>query len=43
MRRVMKSLGHIVEAVSCVAEFLAYLELVEAACLIADVRRVKRR
>src|SRR5882762_151212 len=37
MRRLMKSLGHNVEAFSCAADFLASPRLVETACLIADV------
>jgi FixJ family two-component response regulator len=38
MRRLMKSLGHNVEAFSCAADFLASSRLVETACLIADVQ-----
>jgi FixJ family two-component response regulator len=38
MRRLMKSLGHNVEAFSCAADFLASPRLVETACLIADVQ-----
>lgn len=37
MRRLMKSLGHSVEAFSSAADFLASPRLVETACLIADV------
>jgi len=35
--RLMKSLGHSVEAFSSAADFLASPRLVETACLIADV------
>jgi FixJ family two-component response regulator len=38
MRRLMKSLGHNVEAFLCAADFLASPRLVETACLIADVQ-----
>ena len=38
MRRLMKSLGHNVEAFSCAADFLASPRLVETSCLIADVQ-----
>jgi FixJ family two-component response regulator len=38
MRRLMKSLGHNVEAFSCAADFLASPRLVETVCLIADVQ-----
>jgi FixJ family two-component response regulator len=37
MRRLMKSLGHSVEAFSSATDFLASPRLVETACLIADV------
>jgi FixJ family two-component response regulator len=37
MGRLMKSLGHSVEAFSSAADFLASPRLVETACLIADV------
>jgi FixJ family two-component response regulator len=37
MRRLMKSLGHSVEAFSSAADFLASPRLVETACVIADV------
>jgi FixJ family two-component response regulator len=37
MTRLMKSLGHSVEAFSSAADFLASPQLVETACLIADV------
>ena len=37
MARLMKSLGHSVEAFSSAADFLASPQLVETACLIADV------
>jgi FixJ family two-component response regulator len=37
MRRLMKSLGHSVEAFSSAAEFLASPRLLDTACLIADV------
>jgi FixJ family two-component response regulator len=37
MRRLMKSLGHSAEAFSSAADFLASPQLVETACLIADV------
>ena len=38
MRRLMKSLGHSVEAFSSAADFLASPRLFETACLIADVQ-----
>jgi FixJ family two-component response regulator len=37
MRRLMKSLGHSVEAFSSAADFLASPRLAETACVIADV------
>ena len=37
MTRLMKSLGHSVEAFSSAADFLASPQLVETACLISDV------
>jgi FixJ family two-component response regulator len=37
MRRLLRSLGHNVEAFSSAADFLASPRLVETACLIADV------
>ena len=37
MRRLMKSLGHSAEAFSSAADFLASPQLVETACLIADI------
>jgi FixJ family two-component response regulator len=37
MRRLMKSLGHSVEAFPSAADFLASPRLVETTCLIADV------
>jgi FixJ family two-component response regulator len=37
MRRLIRSLGHTVEAFSSAADFLASPRLVETACLIADV------
>jgi FixJ family two-component response regulator len=38
MRRLMRSLGHAVEAFSSAADFLASPRLNETACLIADVQ-----
>jgi FixJ family two-component response regulator len=37
MRRLMRSLGHRVEAFASAAEFLASAHLAETACLIADI------
>src|SRR6478672_3688331 len=38
MRRLMRSLGYIVEAFSSAADFLASPRLIKTACLIADVQ-----
>jgi FixJ family two-component response regulator len=38
MRRLMRSLGHSVEAFSCAADFLASPRLGDTGCLIADVQ-----
>jgi FixJ family two-component response regulator len=37
MRMLMESLGHTVEVFSSAADFLASTQLIETACLIADV------
>jgi FixJ family two-component response regulator len=38
MRRLMRSLGYVVETFSCAGDFLASPRLLETACLISDVQ-----
>jgi FixJ family two-component response regulator len=43
MRRLIRSLGYLVEAVPSAADFLASARLIETGCLVADVHMNRRR